>query len=182
MDASPIGDGAAAAVLIPKEKIQTFENLSIVRIAGSGASSDLISIHERKDPLWLTAAERSSQAAYSQAGIGPQDIDFFEYHDAFTIMAALSLEACGFSERGNAPRLALENEIGLEGKIPVATFGGLKARGHPVGATGLYQIVEVVKQLNGEAGENQVADAKWGMAQNIGGSGSNIITHVFTNA
>jgi len=182
MDASPIGDGAAAAVLIPKEKIQTFENQKIVRIAGSGASSDLISIHERKDPLWLTAAERSSKAAYSQAGIGPQDIDFFEYHDAFTIMAALSLEACGFSERGNAPRLALENEIGLEGKIPVATFGGLKARGHPVGATGLYQIVEVVKQLYGDAGENQVANAKWGIAQNIGGSGSNIITHIFTNA
>lgn len=182
MDASPVGDGAAAAVMIPKEKIQAFENQRIVRVAGSGASSDLISIHERKDPLWLTAAERSSKTAYSQAGIGPQDIDFFEYHDAFTIMAALSLEACGFSDRGNAPRLALENDIGLEGKIPVATFGGLKARGHPVGATGLYQIVEVVKQLNGEAGENQVANAKWGIAQNIGGSGSNIITHIFTNA
>ena len=102
----------------------------------------------------------------------------FEAHDAFTIMAALSLEACGFAERGQGPRLALDGEICPDGRIPIATRGGLKARGHPVGATGMYQIVEVVQQLRGEAGETQVAGARIGMAQNIGGSGSNILTHI----
>jgi acetyl-CoA C-acetyltransferase len=126
----------------------------------------------------LSAAERSVKNAYAQAGIGPTEIDLFEYHDAFTIMAALSLEAGGFYERGQGPRAALDNEIALNGRIPVATMGGLKARGHPVGATGMYQIAEVVQQLRGEAGANQVADAKYGMAQNIGGSGSNIVTHI----
>ncbi len=98
--------------------------------------------------------------AYAQAGVEPQDIDFFELHDAFSIMAALSLEACGFAERGQAPRLAQENQISLHGRIPICTMGGLKARGHPVGATGLYQVVEVVQQLRGEAGANQVDGAK----------------------
>lgn len=181
MDASPIGDGAAAVVMIPKEKIKPIGSQKIIRVAGSGAASDRISIHERKDPLWLTAAEKSSTMAYSQAGISSKEVNFFEYHDAFTIMAALSLEASGFAEKGQGPKLALDMHIGLNGKIPVATFGGLKARGHPVGATGLYQIVEAVLQLRGEAGENQVPDAMYGMTQNIGGSGSNIITHIFTN-
>jgi acetyl-CoA C-acetyltransferase len=107
-------------------------------------------------------------------------VDFFELHDAFSIMAALSLEACGFAERGQGPRLALDGEITLAGRIPITTRGGLKARGHPVGATGLYQIVEVVEQLRGVCGETQVADAKIGMAQNIGGSGATILTHILT--
>ena len=128
MDASPIGDGAAAAVLIPLEKMLPISHTKIVRVAGSAAASDKISIHDRNDPLWLKAAELSSKQAYGQAGIQPGDIDFFEYHDAFTIMAALSLEASGFIERGLAPRLAIDNEIGLKGKIPVATMGGLKVR------------------------------------------------------
>jgi acetyl-CoA C-acetyltransferase len=151
-------------------------------VAGSGAASDTIAIHSRKDPLWLKAAEISARNAYSQAGISPKEIDLFEYHDAFTIMAALSLEASGFAERGQGPRLALDNEISLNGRIPVATLGGLKARGHPVGATGMYQITEVIRQLRGQAGKNQIENARWGMAQNIGGSGSNIITHILTNA
>jgi acetyl-CoA C-acetyltransferase len=110
--------------------------------------------------------------------MGPADINFFEYHDAFTIMCALSLEACGFCERGQGPRLALDGEIRNGGKLPAATLGGLKARGHPVGATGMYQLVEVVQQLRGTAGKSQVEKARIGMAQNIGGSGSNIITHI----
>jgi acetyl-CoA C-acetyltransferase len=182
LDASPIGDGAAAALLVPLEKLISSPDNPIIRVAGSGAASDTISAHARKDPLWLTAAERSSKDAYSQAGIDHHSINFFEYHDAFTIMAALSLEASGFAERGQGPRLALDNEIRKDGKIPVATLGGLKARGHPVGATGMYQIAEVVTQLRGQAGKAQVDGAKWGMAQNIGGSGSNIITHILTNA
>jgi acetyl-CoA C-acetyltransferase len=182
LDASPIGDGAAAIMLLPIEKLSNSPDKPIIRIAGSGAASDTIAVHSRKDPLWPTAAEHSSKDAYQQAGINHQDIDFFEYHDAFTIMAALSLEASGFAEKGQGPRLALENEIRKDGKIPVATLGGLKARGHPVGATGVYQIAEVVTQLRGQGGEAQINGAHWGMAQNIGGSGSNIITHILTNA
>jgi acetyl-CoA C-acetyltransferase len=105
-------------------------------------------------------------------------VDVFELHDAFSIMSALSLEACGFAERGQGVRLGLENEIGPKGKIPICTRGGLKARGHPVGATGMYQIVEVAQQLRGDCGQTQVAEAKIGMAQNIGGSGATIITHL----
>jgi acetyl-CoA C-acetyltransferase len=176
-DASPMGDGAAAIVLVPAESIEASARPKIT-VAGSGSATDTIAAHDRRDPIWLSAAERSVKNAYAQAGIGPAEIDLFEYHDAFTIMAALSLEAAGFYERGQGPRAALENEIGLSGRIPVATMGGLKARGHPVGATGVYQIAEVVQQLRGEAGANQVADAKYGMTQNIGGSGSNIVTHI----
>ena len=142
-------------------------------------ATDSLSVHDRRDPLWLQAAEDSAQRAYRQAEVTPEDIDFFELHDAFTIMSALSLEASGFSERGKGTWLAREGEISLEGKIPVTTRGGLKARGHPVGATGLYQIVEATQQLRGEAGGNQVANARLGMTQNIGGSGATIVTHIF---
>lgn len=112
------------------------------------------------------------------ANVTPGDIDVFELHDAFSIMSALSLEASGFAERGQGVRLGLDNEIGPHGRVPVCTRGGLKARGHPVGATGMYQVVEVVQQLRGECEKTQVAGAKIGMAQNIGGSGATIITHI----
>jgi acetyl-CoA C-acetyltransferase len=180
-DASPTGDGSAAVVLVPADSIHASARPKIV-VAGSGSATDTIAAHDRRDPTWLRAGEASVKAAYSQAGIGPAEIDLFEYHDAFTIMAALTLEICGFCERGKGPRTALDNEISLTGRIPVATMGGLKARGHPVGATGMYQIVEVVQQLRGEAGANQVADARYGMTQNIGGSGSNIVTHILHRA
>ena len=178
MDASPMGDGAAAAILIPVEMLNRFPPRPVIKVLGSGAASDTIAVHSRKRPLWLSAAERSAKDAYRQAGFTPKDIDFFELHDAFTIMAALSLEASGFCEPGQSPRLASDGEILPKGRIPIATRGGLKARGHPVGATGMYQIVEIVQQLRGEAGPTQVPDARIGMSQNIGGSGSNIITHI----
>jgi acetyl-CoA C-acetyltransferase len=181
MDASPIGDGAAAVVLIPLEEAKKKSAHKVIRVAGSAAASDTIAIHSRSDPLWLVAAEISSKKAYEQAGIQPDDIDLFEYHDAFTIMAALSLESSGFADKGKGVNLALEEAIQIGGSIPVATMGGLKARGHPVGATGVFQIVEAVQQLRGEAGKNQVEGAEWAMTQNIGGSGSNIITHIFHN-
>lgn len=177
MDASPIGDGAAAVVLVNAESLPV-DALKIL-VAGSSAATDTIAIHNRQAPLWLTAAEKSSREAYAQAGIGPEDIGVFEYHDAFTIMAALSLEANGFAKPGRGPALAKEGEIKVGGKIPVATLGGLKARGHPVGATGMFQIVEVIKQLRGQAGATQVPRNSFGMTQNIGGSGSNIVTHIF---
>ena len=176
LDASPMADGAAAAVLVPLDSLHG--NHLLIRVAASSAATDTISIHNRRDPLWLSAAERSAREAYRQAGVDPSEIDLFEVHDAFSIMAALSLEACGFADRGQGPRLGLDGEICPGGRIPIATRGGLKARGHPVGATGMYQIVEVIQQLRGEAGETQVAGARVGMAQNIGGSGSNILTHI----
>jgi acetyl-CoA C-acetyltransferase len=179
MDASAIGDGAAAAYIVPADQLQSIGSNSIITVIGSASATDSIAIHDRKNLLWLSAAEKSSRTAYTQAGLNPQDIDLFELHDAFTIMAALSLEACGFADRGQGVLLALEGEIKPDGKIPITTRGGLKARGHPVGATGMYQIVEVVEQLRGQAGKSQVEGARIGMAQNIGGSGATVLTHIF---
>jgi acetyl-CoA C-acetyltransferase len=105
-------------------------------------------------------------------------MDLFEAHDAFTIITALSLEACGFAPRGEALRLAAEGCIAPGGCIPISTFGGLKARGHPVGASGAYQIVEAALQLRGEAGENQVKGARRALAQSVGGHGSIAVTHI----
>jgi acetyl-CoA C-acetyltransferase len=178
LDASPIGDGAAAVVIVPAEKVVSLNGKPKITIAGSASATDSIAVHSRKDPLFLSAAYESSQRAYQMASVSPEDIDVFELHDAFSIMAALSLEACGFAERGQGVRLGLEDRISPKGERPVCTRGGLKARGHPVGATGIYQIVEVVQQLRGECGETQVDGAKVGMAQNIGGSGATIITHI----
>jgi len=178
MDASPMGDGAAAAVIIPLDLIKKRGGQKLVKVVASSAATDTIAAHSRRDPIWLAAAESSSRQAFTQAGINPEDIGVFELHDAFSIMAALSLEASGFAERGQGPRAAIENQICPKGRIPISTRGGLKARGHPVGATGMYQIIEVVQQLRGEAGETQVERPIYGMTQNIGGSGSNIITHI----
>ena len=179
LDASPIGDGAAAAIIVPADQVRSMPGRPRIAVAGSAAATDTLAVHSRKDPLFLSAAYLSSKRAYEMAGIKRTDIDFFELHDAFSIMAALSLEACGFAERGQGPRLGLDNKIQIAGgEIPVCTRGGLKARGHPVGATGMYQIVEVVQQLRGECGPTQVDGAKIGMAQNIGGSGATILTHI----
>jgi acetyl-CoA C-acetyltransferase len=178
LDASPMADGAAAVILCPAEQAREFTDKAI-SIRGSAMATDSLSVHDRHNPLWLQAAEDSAQKAYRQAGLGPNDIDFFELHDAFTIMAALSLEAAGFAERGKGTWLAKDGEITRNGKLPISTRGGLKARGHPVGATGLYQIVETTQQLRGEAGENQLPNVRIGMTQNIGGSGATIATHIF---
>ncbi|MBM4423634.1 MAG: thiolase domain-containing protein [Chloroflexi bacterium] len=177
LDASPIGDGAAAVILCPADRARG-NGRPAITVAASASATDSIAVHDRDDPLWLAAAHKSAKACYAQAGVGPNDIDVFELHDAFSIMAALSLEACGFAERGQGVRLGLEGEIGPKGKLPIATMGGLKARGHPVGATGVYQLVEVAQQLRGEAASTQVEGGRIGMAQNIGGSGATIITHI----
>lgn len=178
LDASPIGDGAAAAIIVPAEKVASLRERPRITVAGSASATDSIAVHSRKDPLFLTAGYLSSRKAYELAGVEPKDIDVFELHDAFSIMTALSLEACGFAERGQGVKLGLDNEISPSGRVPVCTRGGLKARGHPVGATGMYQIVELVQQLRGECDKTQVDGAKIGMAQNIGGSGATILTHI----
>ncbi len=172
-DASPIGDGAAALLLVPADKAP-----DAVKIIGSASATDTLAIHDRADPLWLKASELSANAAYQQAGVGPDDIDLFELHDAFTIMAALSLEACGFAERGAGVKLAQNGDILPNGRIPICSMGGLKARGHPVGATGLYQIAEATLQLRGNAGAAQLENIQIAMTQNIGGSGATIVTHI----
>jgi len=178
LDASPIGDGAAAAIIVPAEKVASVNGRPRIMVAGSAAATDSIAAHSRKDPLFLSAAYESSRRACGMANVETKDIDVFELHDAFSIMSALSLEACGFAERGQGVRLGLDNEISPNGRVPVCTRGGLKARGHPVGATGMYQIAEIVQQLRGECGKTQVDGAQIGMAQNIGGSGATILTHV----
>jgi acetyl-CoA C-acetyltransferase len=178
LDASPTGDGAAAVVIVPAEKVASLNGKPRIIIAGSASATDSIAVHSRKDPLFLSAAHQSAKRAYEMAHVSPEAIDVFELHDAFSIMSALSLEACGFAERGQGVRLGLDNEICSTGRVPICTRGGLKARGHPVGATGMYQIVEVVQQLRGECNGTQVDGARVGMAQNIGGSGATILTHI----
>jgi len=181
MDSSPICDGAAAVVLAPSDLASDGRGSGpAVHILASTSATDTLAIHDRRDPLFLEAAYLSSQKAYVQAGVTPADIDLFELHDAFSIMSALSLEATGFARKGEGVRWAEDNgeRIAIDGELPLSTMGGLKARGHPVGATGVYQVVEVVQQLRGEAGVNQVKDARLGMAQNIGGSGATAITHI----
>jgi acetyl-CoA C-acetyltransferase len=177
MDSSPICDGAAALILCATEVADHYSPRPI-RVLASASATDSLALHDRFDMLHMRAVELSAQRAYAQAGLGPGDIDLFELHDAFSIMAVLSLEASGFAERGQGCRLALDGEIAPDRRVPISTCGGLKARGHPVGATGVYQVAEVVTQLRGQAGATQVQDAQIGMAQNIGGSGATVITHI----
>ena len=181
LDSSPVCDGAAAVVLVATDQAHRFttgRHRGAVQLLASAAATDTLAVHDRRDPLWLEAAHASSQKAYRQAGVTQADIDLFEVHDAFTIMSALSLEATGFARRGEGWRMGHDEVIGIHGELPISTMGGLKSRGHPVGATGVYQIVEVVQQLTGSAGANQVPNARIGMAQNIGGSGATILTHI----
>jgi acetyl-CoA C-acetyltransferase len=177
LDSSPISDGAAAVVLCPSRIARDFTDAP-VRIAASASATDSVAVHDRRRVVWLEAAAVSANRCYAQAGIGPEDINFFELHDAFAIMSALSLEAGGFADPGRGTHLALEGEIFREGRIPICTMGGLKARGHPVGATGVYQAVEAAIQLRGQAGPSQVPGARLGLIQNIGGSGATLITHI----
>ncbi|MHB1294757.1 MAG: thiolase domain-containing protein [Anaerolineae bacterium] len=177
LDSSAIADGGAAVVLAPTEYARSL-GLPAVRIRGSAIATDAVALHDRDDPLVLQSVFLSSQRAYAQAGITPENLDFAEVHDAFSIMAALSLEAACLAPRGQGVRLAMDNEIALQGRIPISTMGGLKARGHPVGASGVYQIVEAVQQLRGAAGANQLGGCALGMTQSIGGSGATAITHV----
>jgi acetyl-CoA C-acetyltransferase len=151
-----------------------------VRILSSAVGTDTLAVHDREEPLFLHAANLSAQRALEQAGLSLGDIDVLELHDSATIIAALSLEAMGFAERGQGWRLAAENQIGLTGKLPLSTFGGLKSRGNPFGATGIYQAIEIALQLRGEAGDNQISNPQIGMAQNLGGLGATAVTHLFS--
>jgi acetyl-CoA C-acetyltransferase len=181
LDSAPICDGAAALILCPLEMAADLSRNVPIRVLASATATDTIAIGDRRDLLSLDAAKASSQRAYTQAGVTPDDIDVFELHDAFSIVAALSLEAAGFAEAGRACDLGLNGDITLGGRVPISTMGGLKGRGHPIGATGTYELVDLVTQLRGAAGKNQVAGANVGMAQNVGGAGSTVVTHILTN-
>jgi acetyl-CoA C-acetyltransferase len=176
-DAAPDGDGAAALILTSAERARDLVPQPVA-VAGSAASTDTLSLHDRQNLLELKAANLSAGRAYERAGISPDDVDLFELHDSFTIMAALALEAAGFARPGEGWQLASPEGIGRTGDIPVATFGGLKARGHAGGATGVYQAVEAVLQLREQAGDNQVSGARTALIQGIGGLGGTAVTHV----
>lgn len=177
-DIAPFADGAAALLLTRPELIPPAYPLPLVRISGSSMVTDRLALHDRGDPLALNAARLSVERACRQAGILPSDVDLFELYDSYSVIAAMSLEAAGFAERGEGWKLAERNEIGLRGSIPVATLGGLKARGNPGGATGIYQAVEATLQLRGKAGENQIQDAKRALIQCLGGPAATAVTHV----
>lgn len=177
-DASPMCDGAAAVVLTSVKDFAQHEGRPAIRIAGSAAASDILAVEDRPDPLHLRAVEKSAKDAFRQAKLSHSDVDIFELHDAYTIMACLSMENAGFVPRGEGTRFAADGGIALTGAVPMATFGGLKARGHPVGATGVYQAAEMAKQLSGRAGDNQVPGAEVAMIQNIGGSGASVFAHI----
>ena len=177
-DAAPICDGAAALIVTSMDKARELGIKQPVRVLASVSATDTMTVARRPNMLDLAAARIGAHKAYEQSGLSPDDIDIFELHDAFTIMAALSLEAAGFAAPGKATSLAEDGLITPTGRIPIATMGGLKARGHPVGATGVYEICDLVTQLRGEAADNQVPNAEIGMTQNIGGTGATVVTHI----
>lgn len=178
-DVSPICNGSAAIVLAAGDAAKRMiGNRPAIRLAGSAAATAPVALARREDSLHLEAVATSTATALADAGVTLADVDLLELHDAYTIMTTLCLESAGFADPGTATQLAVDNRIGLEGDLPLSTFGGLKARGHPVGATGVYQIAEASLQLAGAAGPNQVPDARVALTQNIGGTGSTVVNHV----
>ena len=177
-DAAPHADGAAALVLTRRDLLPSNWPHPLVKIAGSATASDTLALHDRKDMLYFEAAQLSAGKAIKQANITLDSIDLFEYHDSYSIYAALALESVGFAIRGKGWKLAADGELALNGKIPCATMGGLKARGFPGGATGVYQAVEAVQQLRGQAEANQIPDAQYALIQSLGGPASTAVTHV----
>jgi acetyl-CoA C-acetyltransferase len=178
-DCSPITDGAAAAILCPVELARKkFKNHPMVTVIGAGAATDTIALHDREDLTWLRSTEVAARQAYRMANVEPAQVDFAEVHDCFTIAEVCVTEALGFFAAGKGGEAAAAGETALKGKKPVNTSGGLKSKGHPVGATGIAQILELVLQLRGEAGERQASKARIGLAQNMGGSGGSAVVHI----
>ena len=181
-DIAPLADGAAAVLLARREVVPQNLNHPLVRIAGSSLVTDRFALHDRNDPLFFEAAAVSVQRACQQAGSTPAQADFFEYADITTLHAVLSLEAAGLAARGKGWRLAADHFHWHNKTLPVATLGGHKARGNPLGAAGVYQAVEACLQLRGEAGAVQVPQARIGMIQALAGTGSTAVTHILVRA
>ncbi len=177
LDCSPISDGAASIVLCAADKAREYTDKAI-KIIGAGQASDTLALHARREICTLDSTVHASKMAYKQANITPKDVDVVEVHDCFTIAEICAIEDLGFVEKGEGGK-AIDNKITtLDGSLPVNTSGGLKAKGHPVGATGVAQVVEVALQLRGEAEKRQVKDVKIGLAHNIGGSGASCTVHI----
>ncbi|MEM1689572.1 MAG: thiolase domain-containing protein [Candidatus Hadarchaeales archaeon] len=177
LDCSPITDGAACVILAPLERAREFTDIPIV-VAGSGQSSDRISLHSRESLTGLKATTEAARMAYKMAGIEPEDVDLAEVHDCFTIAEIMAIEDLGFCKKGEGGKFTEEGVTQIGGKIPVNPSGGLKGKGHPVGATGVAQIVEAVLQLRGEAGKRQVDGAEIALTHNVGGSGGTAVVHI----
>ena len=178
-DCSPITDGAAALILCKAELAKKYVDDPIY-IIGSGQASDTLALHDRRSLTTMDATVKAAQEAYKQAGITAKDIDFAEVHDCFTIAEIVATEDLGFCKKGEGGKLLDEKATELNGRIPVNTSGGLKAVGHPVGATGIKQAIEMVLQLREKAGKRQVNDAKIGLTHNVGGSGATAVVHLFS--
>jgi acetyl-CoA C-acetyltransferase len=178
-DCSPITDGAAALILCKAELAKKYVDDPIY-IVGSGQASDTLALHDRRSLTTLDATVKAAQGAYKQAGITVKDVDLAEVHDCFTIAEIVATEDLGFCKKGEGGKLLDEKETEIGGRIPVNTSGGLKAVGHPVGATGIKQAVEIVLQLRGKADKRQIKDAKIGLTQNVGGSGATAVVHIFS--
>jgi acetyl-CoA C-acetyltransferase len=177
-DMAPNADGAAALVLTRRDLLPSEFHNPLVKISGSAAASDTLALHDRKDMLYFDTAQISAGRAMKQVGLTLNDIDFFEYHDTFSIYAALQLEAVGFAIKGRGWKLAAENEISRTGKIPCATMGGMKARGFAGGAAGVYQAVEATIQLRGKGEANQIPNAETALIQSLGGPASTAVSHI----
>jgi len=177
-DVAPYADGAAALLLTRADLLNKKQRKMAVKIAASSLISGRLALHDRPDPLFFEPAAVSVQAACKKAGISIADLDFFEYQDATTLHAMLSLEAAGFAQRGEAWKLARDGELSRTGSLPCQTMGGCKARGFPLAANGIYQAYEAVQQLRGEAGDCQVKGAKIGMIQALGGTGATAVTTI----
>lgn len=175
-DCSPITDGAAAVVLAPLDLAKKFTDTPI-RVLASAQASDTIALHDRRDISTLDATVEAGKRAFRQAGLTHRDIDLVEVHDCFTIGEICAIEDLGYCTKGEAGKITEDGLTALDGDLPVNTSGGLKACGHPVGATGIKQIYEVVQQLRGEAGRRQVA-AERGMTHNVGGTGATVVVHI----
>jgi len=178
LDCSLITDGASCLILTRPEIAKKYTDTP-VHIIGSGQASDTIGMYEREDFTSLRAAKLAAKQAYEMAGLGPEDIDVAEVHDCFTIAEIIAYEDLGFCKPGEGGRLAEKGETTLKGRIPVNTSGGLKAKGHPVGATGTAQAYEIYLQLTGQADRRQVADAEIGLTHNVGGSGATATVHIY---
>ncbi len=179
LDCSPITDGAAAMILCKAELAKKYTD-NPVYIIGSGQASDTLALHSRKSLTTLEATVKAAREAYKQAGINPEDVDLAEVHDCFTIAEIVAIEDLGFCKKGEGGKLVEEGATEIGGRIPINTSGGLKAVGHPVGATGIKQAIEIVLQLRGEAGKRQVEDAEIGLTHNVGGSGATAVVHIFS--
>lgn len=178
LDCSPITDGAACAILCPAEKAKKISKKPAVKIIGTGNATDTIALHSREDFTTLNATVKAAEAAYKMASVKPEDIDLAEVHDCFTIAEIIVSEDLGFFKKGEGGKAAENGMTAIGGDKPINTSGGLKSKGHPVGATGVGQVVEIVHQLRGEGKERQVKDAKIGLTQNMGGSGGSAVVHI----